>query len=174
MPSNSELYLMKNLVKIPNIKVINYHFITENEIVIDVKKKVKKVECPHCKKKTDKVHQNNWYRIRDIPMSDGQVFLNINRRQFRCSGCERTFREELSFLKKRRKYTTRLKEKVIEEVLETNISSAASRNRMTVKEIEKILEELEEELLWEKPIGLKKLGIDEISQLKGGKNYLAV
>jgi transposase len=45
---------------------------------------------------------------------------------------------------------------------------------MTAKEIEKILEELESELLQQKPIALKKLGLDEITQLKGGKNYCAV
>jgi hypothetical protein len=45
---------------------------------------------------------------------------------------------------------------------------------MTSAEIETLLKELAEDLLLEKPQSLKRLGIDEISQLKGGKNYAAV
>jgi hypothetical protein len=59
MPSNPELYLITQLVNIPNTQVINYHFITENEIVIALKSKTKEVTCPYCRKTTDKVHQNH-------------------------------------------------------------------------------------------------------------------
>ena len=45
---------------------------------------------------------------------------------------------------------------------------------MSPAEIETILKELEEDLLKEKPRDLSKLGIDEITHLKGGKNYAAV
>jgi transposase len=45
---------------------------------------------------------------------------------------------------------------------------------MTPTEIETLLKETEEDVLKEKPTGLKKLGIDEITHLKGGKNYVAV
>jgi hypothetical protein len=38
---------------------------------------------------------------------------------------------------------------------------------MSPAEIEKILKELEEDLLKEKPTDLKKIGIDEITHLKG-------
>jgi transposase len=107
-------------------------------------------------------------------MSVYQVFLNVNRRQFRCQSCGKVFSEELDFVRKRRTYTVRLAEKVIKEVLETNVTSAAARNRMTAGEIETLLKEQEEDLLTEKPRRIKRLGIDEITQLKGGKNYAAV
>ncbi len=45
---------------------------------------------------------------------------------------------------------------------------------MSPAEIETILKELEEDLLNENPMDLSKLGIDEITHLKGGKNYAAV
>ncbi len=80
------------------------------------------------------------------------------------------FSEELSFVKKRRTYTKRLADKVIEEVLETDVANTGKRNRMTSAEIETILRELEEDYLKEKPAELKRLGIDEITHLKGGKN----
>ncbi|NEQ83228.1 MAG: ISL3 family transposase [Moorea sp. SIO2I5] len=128
----------------------------------------------HCDKITDKVHQHHRYRVRDIPVSTFDVFILVNRRQFRCKNCHKVFSEELSFVKKRRTYTKRLAEKVAREVLETDVVNTGKRNRMSPAEIETILKELEEDLLKEKPLNLTKLGIDEITHLKGGKNYAAV
>ena len=174
MPSNSQLHLFTQLIKIPQTKVINYYFITENELLIDIENKSTEVACPHCHKKTNKVHQSHWHRVRDINMSDYYVLLNINRRQFKCFKCDKVFSEELNFVKKRRTYTKRLADKVIKEVLETNVTCAAERNRMTPAEIDTLLKEIEADVLSEKPTQLKKLGIDEITHLKGGKNYSAV
>jgi transposase len=174
MPSNPLLHFITKVINLEDIKVVNYHFLTDDEIVIEIENKLKVAQCPHCGKTTDKIHQNHWYRVRDIPLSDYQVLLKANRRQFRCTKCQKVFSEELDFIKTRRTYTKRLAMKVIKEVLETNVESAARRNRMTTSEVETVLTELEADLLMEKPKNLKKLGIDEITQLKGGKNYAAV
>jgi transposase len=174
MPSNALLHFITQIIKFPDFKVTNYHFITDNEILIELEKKEAIATCPHCHKNTDKVHQSHRYRVRDIPLSSWDVFLNVNRRQFRCKNCKRVFSEELSFVKKRRTYSKRLAEKVLREALETDVINTAKRNRMTATEIETLLKEAEADLLKEKPLNLKKLGIDEITHLKGGKNYVAV
>lgn len=174
MPSNPLLHFITKVINLEDIKVVNYNFITDDEIVIEIENKQKEGKCPHCENTTDKIHQNHWYTVRDIPLSDYQVLLKVNRRQLRCTKCQKVFSEELSFIKTRRTYTKRLAMKVIKEVLETNVESAARRNRMTASEVETLLKEQEVDLLKEKPKQLKKLGIDEITQLKGGKNYAAV
>ncbi|YAF98010.1 MAG: ISL3 family transposase [Nodularia sp. CChRGM 3473] len=174
MPSNPLLYFITKVINIEDIKVVNYDFITDDEIVIEIQNQSKLGQCPRCGNTTSKTHQNHWYMVRDIPLSDYQVFLKVNRRQLKCTECQKVFSEKLSFVKTRRTYTKRLANKVIKEVLETDIENAARRNRMTSSEIETILKELESDLLKEKPKQIKKLGIDEITQLKGGKNYAAV
>ena len=174
MPSNPLLHFITKVINLNDIKVINYNFITDSEIVIELENKRKEAECPHCGKTTVAVHQNHWYIVRDIPLSYYQVFLKVNRRQFKCKKCNKVFSEELSFIKTRRSYTKRLAIKVVKEVLETNIENVARKNRMTASEIETLLKEYELDLLSEKPKTIKKLGIDEITQLKGGKNYAAV
>lgn len=83
----------------------------------------------------------------------------------KCKNCQKVFSEELPFVKTRRSYTKRLAIKVVKEVLETNVENAARRNRMTASEVETLLKELEVDLLSEKPQKIKKLGIDEITQL---------
>jgi transposase len=174
MPSNSLLHFITKIVKFDGFQATNYHFITESELLIELENKVKTSTCPHCHKITDKVHQSHRYRVRDISLSSYDVFLLVNRRQFRCKKCHKVFSEDLSFVKKRRTYTRRLAEKVVKEVLETDVINAGERNRMTPAEIDTILKELEADCLEEKPRDLKKLGIDEITHLKGGKNYAAV
>jgi transposase len=62
----------------------------------------------------------------------------------------------------------------VKEVLETDIVHTARRNGITPAEIETLLKEAEADFLTEKPSDLKRLGIDEITHLKGGKNYAAV
>lgn len=174
MPSNSLLYFITTVIKLEGFKVTNYQFITENELLIELEKQDNKATCPSCHKITDKIHQSHFFRVRDIPLSSWNIFLSVNRRQFRCKKCHKVFSEELNFVKKRRTYTKRLAQKVVREVLETDVINTGKRNRMSPSEIETLLKELEEDLLTEKPTELKKLGIDEITHLKGGKNYAAV
>ncbi len=174
MPSNPLLHFITKAINLQDIKVINYDFITDSEILIELENKHKEGECPHCRNTKVTVHQNHWHIVRDIPLSYYQVFLKVNRRQFKCKKCKKVFSEKLSFIKTRRSYTKRLASKVVGEVLETNVENVARKNRMTVSEIETLLKEYEADLLSERPRKIKKLGIDEITQLKGGKNYAAV
>jgi transposase len=174
MPSNPLLHFITQVINLEDVKVTNYRFVSQDVILIELKNIRVEIPCPHCKNLTHKVPQNHPYKIRDIPLSNYQVFLEINRRRFRCEKCHKVFSEELSCVKKRRTYTVRLGRKVVEEVLETNGENAAGRNGMTAAEIDNLLKEVEEDLLREKPRGIKKLGIDEITPLKGGKNYASV
>ena len=82
MPSHSLLHFITNIINFEGFKATNYHFITENELLIELENKEKLSICPHCQNKTDKVHQSHRYIVRDIPISDWDVLLLVNRRQF--------------------------------------------------------------------------------------------
>ncbi|WP_308256034.1 transposase family protein [Geminocystis sp. GBBB08] len=94
MPSNSSLHLITKLINFEGVKATDYHFITDKEILITLSNQTSQSTCPHCYTITNKVHQDHYYRIRDIPMSSYHVFLNVNRRQFRCINCHKVFSEE--------------------------------------------------------------------------------
>ncbi|MHC5897693.1 transposase family protein, partial [Nostoc sp.] len=87
MPSNPLLHFITKVINIEDIKVVNYDFITEDEIVVEIQNQSKFSQCPRCGKTTNKTHQNHWYMVRDIPMSDYQVILKVNRRQLKCIEC---------------------------------------------------------------------------------------
>ena len=80
----------------------------------------------------------------------------------------------MGFVKERRTYTKRLAKKTIEEVLADDLSSVAKKGIVITEEIERMLKDAAAKLLKSKPVGLKRLGIDEIALIKGQGNYCAV
>jgi transposase len=132
------------------------------------------VTCPNCRSTTDKLHQNYELTIRDISWGEQEIYLRVNRRQMRCDGCATKFREELEFVNKRRNYTKRFKNKIIQEVIESDIKNVAQRNNVSEQEIETMLKDAVQELKVRKPSNLSKLGIDEIAVVKGQGNYYVV
>lgn len=102
------------------------------------------------------------------------VFLEVNRRQFKCEKCQKPFSEEMEFVKERRTYTKRLAIKIVEEVIADDLSSVAKKGIVTTAEIERMLKDASINLLKTKPVGLKRLGIDEIALVKGQGKYCAV
>ena len=174
MPSNSELSLLTKCLDLDDVKVINFGFIPEFGLVISVENKCPIVECSKCQSKTGRVNRNDSQLIRDLPMMGKMVHLNINRRQMRCQKCGHKFVEELSYVKKNRKFTNRMVEKIIKEVINSDIKNTALNNEVSEQEIQTMLKDKGEELKKGKPVGLKKLGIDEIALEKGKQNYCAV
>ena len=55
-------------------------------------------DCPDCQHPSREVHQNRPVQIRDLPVFGQSVQLQVPRRQFYCSHCQRYFTERLSFL----------------------------------------------------------------------------
>jgi len=125
-------------------------------------------------KKSHRLHQNHRYLVKDLPWGEKFVFLEINRRQFKCEKCLKPFSEELELVKKRRTYTKRLARAIIQEVLENDIHSVAKKGVVTTEEIERMLKDASKEYLKAQPSELKRLGIDEIALIKGKGNYCAV
>ncbi len=113
MASFPQLNLFKQIINLPEFTVKNYRFIDGFGLVLILENKEKKATCPHCGKNSDKLHQNYRYKGRDLPLMEHDVYLRVNRRQFKCSPCQKPFTEHFDCLKKTRTYTERLAEKII-------------------------------------------------------------
>jgi len=103
--------------------------------------------CPRCGTKSHRIHQNHRYIVKDLPWGEKSVFLEINRRQFKCEKCRKPFSEDLNFIRRRRTYTKRLATQIIQEVLKNDIQSVAQKRVVTTEEIERMLKDEAEELL---------------------------
>lgn len=166
--------ILTKLLNIEGVKVNSYRQHQGIGIILQVELLSKESICPRCGNKSHRVHQNHRYLVKDLPLSGQAVYLEINRRQFKCDICQKPFSEELSFVRRKRNFTSRLADSIVKEVLENDIHSVAKKSHVTTEEIERMLKDKAEELLESKPCGLKRLGIDEIALIKGHGHYCAV
>ena len=80
MPSLAQLSLMTNLLKFSNFKVINYNIKEDIGVFLKIEKTDKKAICPCCGATTDKLHENYWSLVKDLPWGEQSVYLQVNRR----------------------------------------------------------------------------------------------
>lgn len=174
MTKSSKSKLLTELLNLESVRVTKYQNLPQIGLILHTEVTRQEATCPRCKNISQRVHQNHRYLIKDLPISGQPVYLEINRRQFKCQFCQKPFSEELKFVKKRRKYTSRLGTEIIRQVLADDIKTVAQNNDVSTEEIETMLKDKARELKQEKPSNLKKLGIDEIALVKGRGNYCAV
>lgn len=181
MLNKKDIKILSQLLDLDEVKVVSHSLDNGMGIILRTEPIKPYGMCPKCGTKSHKLHQNHRHIINDLSFGEQPVFLEINRRQFKCETCKKPFsvrvasrREEFNFANKKRTYTKRLANKIIQDVLENNIHSVASKGVVTTEEIERMLKDASRELILAKPINLKRLGIDEIALIKGHGNYCAV
>jgi len=174
MTSKKEIKLLTELLELSGVKVVSRHQHKGIGILLQIEPIAQESICHRCGEKSHKLHQNHRYIVKDLPWGESPVFLDINRRQFKCKKCNKPFSENFDWVGKRRTYTKRLANKILPEVLEKDINSVAKKGLVTTSEIERMLKDASSELSNFKPTALKKMGIDEIALVKGKGNYCAV
>lgn len=174
MTSKRDIKILTELIDLGDIKVISHRLHDGIGIILQTESKKLYSTCPKCGTKSERLHQNHRHIVKDLPFGDNPVFLEINRRQFKCEICKKPFSEDLDFVRKKRTFTKRLAHKTIQEVLDSDIYSVASKGIVTTEEIERMLKDASESLPNLKPLNLKRLGLDEIALIKGKGNYCAV
>ncbi|MCU7242404.1 MAG: transposase family protein, partial [Microcystis aeruginosa WS75] len=108
-----------------------YRHLENIGIVFRIESKNQKAACPRCGLESDKLHQNHRHLVKDLPISGQPVYLQVNRRQFKCGNCQKPFSEELDFVAKKRTYTKRLAENILEQLKEGDILNVSRRNDVT-------------------------------------------
>ena len=174
MTGKRDIKVLTEILDLSDVQVISHRLHTGIGMILQIEQEKSFATCPKCGTTSHKLHQNHRHIIKDLPFGEKEVFLEINRRQFKCEKCKKPFSEDLDFVKKKRTYTNRLAHKTIQEVLENDIYSVAAKGIVTEDEIERMLKDASSELPNLKPINLKRLGIDEIALKKGHGNYCAV
>ena len=174
MIKKRSIKVLTEILDLKDVRVMSQRIHAGIGIILQTESSKSYSICPNCGATSHKLHQNHRHIIKDLPFGEKPVFLEINRRQFKCEKCSKPFSEDLDFARKKRTYTKRLAHKTIQEVLENDIHTVASKGIVTTEEIERMLKDASEELLNSKPVGLKRLGIDEIALVKGKGNYCAV
>lgn len=87
--------LLTELLNLEGIKVISQRQPEGIGIILQLEPIGKESVCPRCRTKSQRVHQNHRYVVKDLPWGEKQVFLEINRRQFKCEECRKPFSDAI-------------------------------------------------------------------------------
>ena len=132
--------------------------------------------CPHCSKTTSSVNQYETRQVRDLSISSRQVWLLIKTPQFVCSSCDRYFFYQADFVVKGKSYTKRQAKWVFEMCRCQPFTEVAALTDMSHKTVERLYyDEAQRHLEIKKRYeAVRHLGIDEISNRKGKRDYVCV
>ncbi len=174
MKKIAEEKILDELLNLPGLIIKGYKKIEGIGCIFQVESESKEAICPRCGKRSINLHQNHWHLVKDLPICGQDTYLEINRRQWKCQECKRPFSEELDCVKKRRGYTIRLANNILEQLKKSSIKGVSEINNVSEEEIERMLEDVKKEIQNQEIKGVEKLGIDEIALKKGKHNYCAV
>jgi transposase len=158
--------ILTQLLNLPDV-VVESSLQEGSVLILSATKKTKSAVCPQCGNKSEHLHQNQRCLVKDLPMGDKEVIIALNRRRFKCKICRKTFNEKLDFIGARRTYTHRYAENIVQQLISGNVSSVARNNRLTDEEVNSMLEDVAKKVMPIDVSNLRRLGIDEISLVKG-------
>lgn len=109
---------MKEIIKRldSKLKVIKYEYI-DDTLLITAERINKSAICPCCGKKSTSIHSRYTRTIKDLPIQENKVVLNIVTKVFFCKNekCNtNTFAEQFDFIENHSRMSTRLKNKIVE------------------------------------------------------------
>lgn len=138
----------------------------ENTLILDVEARRKTAICPTCLQISNRLHQNHWHLVRDIPWGENEIILRLNRRQFKCDYCGKPFSEELNFVGKKQKYTNRYAQFISEKIVNNDVENILKKNNLTNSQAKSIINQITKKKLMFNVKNLKRLGIHQIDLTK--------
>jgi len=80
----------------------------DNQFHIHMRMKRKAHKCPRCGRITEKIHDYREQRIKDISSFGSYTFIQLRKRRYVCPSCNKRFYEEVPFLPRYHRVTSRL------------------------------------------------------------------
>ncbi|CBN53926.1 ISL3 family transposase [Kamptonema sp. PCC 6506] len=164
---------MTKLLNLPKVLVENSQQ-TEDTLIIFVKSDKKTALCPRCGQKSHRLHQNQRHLVKDLPIGNREVVLSVNRRRFKCKNCQKPFSEILDFVPEKKSFTYRYAEAITQQVIHSDLKNVAHNNGLTAEEVESMVMFVAQSILPVDVQDLRKLGMDEISLVKGQGKFIVV
>ena len=170
---------LTNLFGLTDLNVVGQDFVTGwNKVVLTCVPRWPVAVCPDCRQVSAKIHDYPRQRkIHDQPLGNQGTVLYFDSRRFWCNNCEGAFSEEIGDVVPDCTYTYRLAEIITDARRKQDVATLASLYGLGYKLVEGMLMKAGEEK-WEQrraqPLKVKRLGIDEISLVKGEGRYVLV
>lgn len=141
---------------------------SENKTIIYVEIKRKGHECPVCGKKTNRVHDYRWQKVKDLPAFGKEVELRLHKRRYVCEFGKR-FNEKCEFVGRYQRRTTRTTVAILQKLEEVrSYASVAKEFGVSIPTVIRIFDNIS----YPRPKLLPEvIGIDEFKGNTGGEKY---
>ncbi|MEL7196594.1 MAG: ISL3 family transposase [Bacteroidota bacterium] len=171
----NELTIYEDLLRLPGLKITQISPLNRR---IDIYGEVDEgpQPCPNCGEPTAIVRQYTQREIRDLDMSGRQVWLHLEMKQYECNICNRYFTQRLSWADAGKSYTKRQAKFIFEMCEHQAYAQVGAIVDMHAKSVERLyLEHAAKSCEISKRLQqVRCLGIDELSNRKGKKDYCCV
>lgn len=123
------------MTKILNLStvIVEDRLETEETIILSVIVKNKTAVCPRGAQKSRRLHQNKTHLVRDLPITNREVILKVNRLQFKCEGCKKPFSKILDFVEIRKIFTQKYAQSIPGKIINSEINNLARNNKLTAE-----------------------------------------
>ena len=163
---------------IESLEIISQTRNTKGEIVLTVQSKCNKTTCHKCgKDATKRYGYGAIMEVKHTSVFDIPVILRIKPVCYECEDCENhtTTTEKYDWLAEGGKITKGLEEYILRCVINSTIQDVARKERMSYSTISTVLSHrIGDTVNWGDFNDLHTIGIDEISNRKGFKDFIAI
>ncbi len=138
---------------------------TEIEIIVEVEYRARSGICPDCGEETSKIHSRKAQNKRDRRLWDKPVYLVLNKRRFRCTGCGKVFTEPDPVFGSRRRTSERFRRYLGQKAIEQPVRHVARREDVGESLVRRVITEEAKRLLGapQSVPPARILGLDEFS-----------
>jgi len=149
---------------------------TVSKIIFHCELKSQVASCPVCLEPTAKVNQTESRKVQDLKISEREVWLDIQVKQYFCPTCRRYFLDNPKWIASGKSYTKRQSKWIFELCEKQSFTQVGALVNLCYKTVERLFyAEAEQQINLKKRYAqVRKLGIDEIAHRKGKKDYACV
>lgn len=163
---------------IKSLELISQTLDSKGNIVLTVKSKCDKTTCHKCgKDATKRYGYGAVMEIKHTSVFDIPVILKIKPVRYECDDCDNhtTTTEKYDWVAEGGKITKGLEEYILRCVINSTIQDVARKERMPYSTISTVLSHrIGDTINWDNFSDLNTIGIDEISNRKGFKDFVAI
>lgn len=162
------------LIQIPELAVTGYQ-IESQAVLIFGEVRVRVGRCAQCGATTREINQYIDRKVRHLPVAGKPCYLRFEEYQFLCRPCRHTWVGPLDFLSPNQVYTKAYEQYVAELCREHSWQRVSTLEHLGYDAVEGIYKRvLQRQLAAREGVEVRVLGIDEVAQHKGHRDFVCV
>jgi len=168
---------IENLLDIPGVQVLQTE-IHEQEISIHVKIESNYTRCHKCGQKATEFHcDGETLRLRHLPIFERRVYLYLHTKRYRCANCDDrpSTTQHGDWYDIDAHCTKAFANYLLREIVGSTLADVARKHEVAYGVLRGLLlRQVSDQVEWSQITSLRVLGLDEISLLKGHRDFVTI